>query len=290
MPTLDVPPPAKDERLAGVWAPVLTPFCSDLSVDYTRFGDFCQQLLDEGCHGLALMGTTSETASLTTDERRRLLDTALKAGVDPARLVCGTGSCALPDAVALTRHAVESGCLGAMLLPPYYFKDIGDDGCFASMAEVIERVDDERLRVVLYNIPSLSQVTFTPAVVTRLVERFGSVIMGIKDSSGNPMSTLRLVKAFRQLAVFAGTEGYLCAAMKAGAVGCVTATANVRPGPLRALFDDWRGADARPRQTEVTEYRKALEADVDIIIAMKQLLAERTGHAAWARVRPPLVA
>ncbi len=285
----DSPTPSTDERLAGVWAPVLTPFRADLSIDFDRFGAFCLQLLDEGCHGLALMGTTSETASLSTDERRRLLEAALAAGVSPSQIICGTGACALPDAVELTRHAVQSGCRATMILPPYYFKEIGDDGCYASIAEVIERVDDDRHRVVLYNIPRLSYVTFTPAVVARLVERFGERIAGIKDSSGQPMSTLRLVKAFRSLSVFAGTEGYLCASLKAGGVGCVTATANVRVGPIRALFDDWQGDDAREQQAEITAHRKELDAEGNIIITMKRMLADRTGHADWARVRPPLL-
>lgn len=275
--------------LGGLWAPVLTPFRDDLSVDFDRLGGFCLELLTDGCHGLALLGTTSETASLSVDERRRVLEVALAAGVPPSRITCGTGACALPDAVALTRHAVQSGCLAAMLLPPYYFKNVGDDGCFRSIAEVIERTADDRLRVVLYNIPSLSGVAFTPAIVRRLVDAFGETIVGIKDSSGDPMSTLRFTKAFAGLAVLAGTEGYLCAALRAGAAGCVTATANVRARPIRTLLDDHAGPAARERQAELTAYRTGLERDVDIIVAMKRVLAERTGHAAWARVRPPLV-
>lgn len=288
-PASDDGPVDPRSALAGLWAPVLTPFRDDLSVDYERFGGFCRELLDEGCHGLALLGTTSETPSLTIDERRRLLEAALAAGVPASRITCGTGACALPDAVELTRHAMQCGCLATMLLPPFYFKGIGDEGCFRSIAEVIERTGDDRLRVVLYNIPALSGVTFTPTVVQRLISAFGSIIAGVKDSSGDPMSTLRFTKAFKKLAILAGTEGYLCAALRAGASGCVTATANVRARAIRALLDDWQGAGARERQAEVTEYRASLEREVDIIVAMKRLLAERTGHAAWALVRPPLI-
>lgn len=279
-----------EPRLAGLWAPVLTPFLDDLSIDHDRLGAFCIELVEQGCHGLALLGTTSETASLSVAERRRVLSTALSAGVPGEQLTCGTGACALTDAVELTRDAVASGCLAVMLVPPYYYKDVSDEGCFRSIAEVIERTGDSRLRVVLYNIPALSGVTYTHVVVRRLVEAFGPIIVGIKDSSGDPMATLKYTRGFRQLAVLAGTEGYLVGALKAGAAGCVTATANLRPGPIRALLDAPDAGDARERQSEITGFRAALERDVDIIVALKRALAERTGHAAWAHVRPPLVA
>jgi 4-hydroxy-tetrahydrodipicolinate synthase len=145
------------------------------------------------------------------------------------------------------------------------------------------------LRVVLYNIPSLASVTITPAVVQRLILAFDEVIVGVKDSSGDPMSTLRLAKVLRGRALLPGTEGYLVGALKSGATGCVTATANVRARPIRELLDDPAAANARDRQAELTAYRSELERDVDIIVACKRVLAARTGHAAWALVRPPLV-
>jgi 4-hydroxy-tetrahydrodipicolinate synthase len=276
------------KQLRGLWVPLLTPFRDDLTVDYDRLGPFCRERLDDGCHGLALMGTTSETPSLSVAERMKIHEVALAAGVSPLQITCGTGACALPDAVELTRHAVQTGCLATMLLPPWYFKDVGDDGCFRCIAAVIERVADPRLRVVLYNIPSLSGVTFTPAVVRRLVDAFGEVIVGVKDSSGDPMSTLRFTKALRDLAVLPGTEGYLVAALRSGAAGCVTATANVRARPIRELLDDPTAADARERQSEIGGFRAELERELDIIVACKRMLAARTGHAAWALVRPPL--
>jgi 4-hydroxy-tetrahydrodipicolinate synthase len=275
--------------LAGLWVPLLTPFRDDLSVDFDRIADFGRERLDDGCHGLALMGTTSETASLSVAERMRILEVALAAGIAPAQLTCGTGACALPDAVELTRHAVQTGCLATMILPPFYFKGVDDEGCFRSIAAVIERVADPRLRVVLYNIPSLAGVTITPAVVQRLTLAFDEVIVGVKDSSGDPMSTLRLAKVLRGRALLPGTEGYLVGALKSGATGCVTATANVRARPIRELLDDPAAANARDRQAELTAYRSELERDVDIIVACKRVLAARTGHAAWALVRPPLV-
>lgn len=269
---------------------MLTPFDDDLAVDHARLGELCTTLVADGCHGLALLGTTSETASLSVSERRAVLATALRSGIPGDKLTCGTGACALTDAVELTRDAVASGCRAVMIVPPFYFKDVSDEGCFRSVAEIIERTADDRLRVVLYNIPALSGVTYTHAVVRRLVEAFGPVVIGIKDSSGDPMTTLKYTRAFRDLAVLAGTEGYLVAALKSGAAGCVTATANLRPAPIRALIDAPDAADVRERQAEITAFRAALERDVDIIVALKRELAARTGHAAWARVRPPLVA
>ncbi len=141
----------------GVLSPVVTPFTADLRPDAARLVRHCRWLLDNDV-GLAVFGTNSEANSLGVAEKLGLLDALVEAGIPAARMMPGTGTCALPDTVELTRHAVALGCGGVLMLPPFYYKGVSDDGLFASYAEVIERVGDARLRIYLYHIPAVSQV------------------------------------------------------------------------------------------------------------------------------------
>ena len=137
---------SQNERIKGVLSPVVTPFNADLSPDSERFIAQCEWLLSQNC-GLAVFGTNSEANSLSVNERIALLDSLLSADVDAKRMMPGTGCCALTDTVRLTEHAVKAGCAGVLMLPPFYYKDVSEDGLFKSFAEVIERVGDSRLRI-----------------------------------------------------------------------------------------------------------------------------------------------
>ena len=169
----------------GVLVPALTPFGAELAVDRPAFLGFCRWLLEEGANGLAVFGTTSEANSLSVSERRSLLKELVEKGIPATRLMPGTGASNLPDAVELTRHAVVSGAPGVLLLPPFYYKNVPEDGVFAYYAEVIERVADWRLKVFLYHIPQMSGVPITHGLIARLVKTYGPVIAGLKDSSGS---------------------------------------------------------------------------------------------------------
>src|SRR6476660_3150386 len=149
----------------GVFVPACTPFQPDLSVDADLFVGHCRWLLAEGASGLAVFGTTSEANSLGMSERQALLERLIHAGIDPGVLMPGTGCCALPDTVALTRHAVAAGCMGVLLLPPFYYKGVGDDGLYAGLSELIQRVGDARLRVYLYHIPPMASVGYSLALI-----------------------------------------------------------------------------------------------------------------------------
>src|SRR5437764_4382416 len=155
--------------MQGVLAPVLTPFDRDLNPDAPRFARFCRRLLEEGCAALAPFGTTSEANSLSVDERERLLDALLEAGIPAQKLVPGTGCAALPDTVRLSRKAARAGCAGVLMLPPFYYKGVTEEGLFRSFAQVIDRAAEPRLRVYLYHIPQVSQVGIPLAVIARLV-------------------------------------------------------------------------------------------------------------------------
>jgi 4-hydroxy-tetrahydrodipicolinate synthase len=276
-------------RLSGLWVPVLTPFAADLSPDGARLARHCRWLLAQGASGLAVFGTTSEANSLSVEEKGRLLDGLVEDGIDPARLLPGTGACALPDTVRLTRRAVAAGCAGVLMLPPFYYKQVSEDGLFRSFAEAIDRVGDARLRLVLYHIPQVSQVPITPGLIERLLRAYPGTVAGIKDSSGDLENTRALLERFapRGFAVFPGSERFLLDGLRGGGAGCITATGNVNPGPIARLAREWRAPDAEALQEALNAVRSAVEK-LPVIAALKEVVAHFAGDAAWRTVRPPL--
>ena len=278
------------QRLRGVLSPVVTPFKADLSPDAARFVRHCKWLLANGCAGLAVFGTNSEANSLSAEERMVLLEELMQAGVPAAKLVPGTGCCALTDTVRLSAHATALGCAGVLMLPPFYYKGVSDEGVYRSFAETIERVGDARLAVYLYHIPPVSQVPVSFAVIERLLDRYPGSVAGIKDSSGDWANTQALNERFgaRGFDVFAGSQTFLLRNMRAGGAGCITAGANVNPGPIDRLFRTWQAPDAEAQQAAIDAVRAALQK-FPMIAALKATVAHYAGDPDWRTVRPPLV-
>ena len=211
-----IDPLASSQRIRGVLAPVVTPFKPNLSPDRERFIRHCQWLLSQNC-GLAPFGTTSEANSMSTDERISLLDALVAAGIDPSRMMPGTGCCSIVETVALTAHAVKHGCAGVLMLPPFYYKNVSEEGLYRYFSEVVQRVGDARLRIYLYHIPPVAIVGITLRLVERLLKAYPSAIAGMKDSSGDWNNTKTFLDAFAETArpartgfdVFVGSESFL---------------------------------------------------------------------------------
>jgi 4-hydroxy-tetrahydrodipicolinate synthase len=278
-------------RLRGVLSPVVTPFRKDYSADARRFVRHCKWLLAHGCSGLAVFGTNSEANSLSADERMTLLEQLIEGGVPAAQLMPGTGCCALTDSVRLTAHAVKLGCAGVLMLPPFYYKGVPDDGLFRNFSEVIQRVGDERLQLYLYHIPPVSQVPITLGLIERLLKAYPKQVAGVKDSSGDWNNTKAMIDAFARqgFEVFAGSEVFLLKNMRAGGVGCITAGANVNPHGIDKVYRAWQSADAEKLQADIDLVRKILQSQVSMIPALKAAIAHYAQDADWMTVRPPLV-
>lgn len=276
-------------RIRGVLSPVVTPFKADLSPDTERYIAHCRWLIAQNC-GLAVFGTNSEANSMSADERITLLDVLLEAGIDPTRMMPGTGCCALTDTVRLTEHAVKAGCSGVLMLPPFYYKGVTEEGLFRSFAEVIERVGDARLRIYLYHIPPIAQVGITPGLVERLLKAYPGTIAGMKDSSGDWDNTRTMLDAFAGSGfdVFAGSESFLLANMRAGGAGCISATANVNPGAIDQLYRQWQQPDADAQQEALNAVRNAVGQQM-MISSLKAVVAHYANDPQWGTVRPPLV-
>jgi 4-hydroxy-tetrahydrodipicolinate synthase len=277
-------------RIAGVLAPVVTPFRADLSPDPDRFVRHCRWLMRSGCAGLAVFGTNSEANSMSVTEKLELLDALAKGGISPAALMPGTGHCALSDSVAMTREAVRLGCGGVLMLPPFYYKGVSDEGLYRSFAEVIERVGDDRLRLYLYHIPPVSNVPISLELIERLLTRYPGIVAGVKDSSGEWPNTQAMLERFRDRGfdVFAGSEVFLLENLRHGGKGCITATGNVNPGAIDQVFRNWRSPDADRLQAGIAATRKIVQK-VPMIPALKAIVAHFGNDPLWRTVRPPLV-
>jgi len=278
------------KRISGVLAPVVTPFKRDLSPDPERYVRHCKWLLANGCQGLAVFGTNSEANSLSVEERMLLLEVLVHEGVPAEKLMPGTGCCALTDSVRLTAHAVALGCAGVLMLPPFYYKGVSDEGLYRNFAEVIERVGDARLQVYLYHIPPVSQVPITLALIERLLKQFPGTVAGVKDSSGDWNNTKAMLDAFAKSGfdVFAGSEVFLLENMRNGGKGCITATGNINPGAVNQVFENWRGANAEALQKDITATRNVVQK-YPMMAALKTVIAHFARDPDWATVRPPLV-
>lgn len=275
--------------MTGVLSPVVTPFTAELAPDADRLIRHCRWLIENDV-GLAVFGTNSEGNSLAVEEKIELLDSLIAAGIDPQRMMPGTGACAMPDTVRLTAHAVKAGCGGVLMLPPFYYKGVSDEGLFRSFAGIIERVGDARLRIYLYNIPPVAQVAITLPLIERLLAAYPGIVAGTKDSSGDWKNTKAYLDNFAAggFDVFCGSETFLLQTLRSGGVGCISATANVNPRPIARLHATWQSADADSQQEKLDEIR-GIFAKYPMIPALKTAIAHHAADEAWNAVRPPLV-
>ncbi|OLE12103.1 MAG: dihydrodipicolinate synthase family protein [Verrucomicrobia bacterium 13_1_20CM_3_54_17] len=284
------------QRIRGVLAPVVTPFKADLSPDCERFIRHCQWLLSQDC-GLAVFGTNSEANSMAAEERSTLLDAVVAAGIDPSRMMPGTGCCSIAETVELTTHAVRHGCAGVLMLPPFYYKDLSEEGLYRYFSEVVQRVGDTRLKIYLYHIPPVAIVGITPKLVERLLKAYPNAIAGMKDSSGDWNNTKIFLDAFAEngFDVFVGSESFLLANMRNGGVGTISATANVNPAAIHKLYRQWNTAgdadNADQQQSKLNAVREVFSSRKfpSTIAALKQAIAIYRNDPEWSRVRPPLV-
>lgn len=278
------------ERIKGVMAAGLTAFNDDLSIDVQGTIAHSRWLLANGCDGVLLFGTTGEANSLSLKERLDFLDAVGASDLPKHRMMIGTGCCALPDTVDLTRKTLEIGIESALMLPPFYYKNPTDNGLYTHFARVLEQVADSRLKVYLYHFPQMSAVPFGHELIGRLLADFPGVFCGVKDSSGDFENMKAMAQKFPGFDVFAGTERYLLDTLRAGGVGTITATGNCTSMMCGAVYAAWKAGapDAERLQAELTAQRLALQA-YPAAAGLKELLARESGRAAWRNVRAPFL-
>jgi 4-hydroxy-tetrahydrodipicolinate synthase len=274
--------------ISGLWCATLSPLDGHGALDAARLAQHARRLFSSGVDGIAPFGTTGEGQSFSVGERSAGLDALLAAGIAPHRILAATGCAALPDAIELTRHAISAGCAGALVLPPFFFKDVADEGIYAAYSSLIEGVGDDRLRLYLYHIPQVSGVGISVPMLARLVDAYPAIVAGVKDSSGNWDNSHALVSELPRLSIFVGHEPHLPALRKLGGAGTICGIANLYPRLMRRLYDRSLGT-AAGEEIELIERFLAAIRRFPIFGALKSLQAGRSGDASWLALRAPLL-
>lgn len=271
----------------GIYTASLTPVTGRLDIDHQLLTAHCRWLLANGCSGIVLMGTTGEANSFSVAERMAALDAVVEDGIAANKLMVGTGCAALSDTVSLTQHALSRDVGGVLVLPPFYYKGVSDDGIFNYFARLIERVADDRLKIYLYHIPQISMVPFSQPLVGRLVERFPRQIVGIKDSGGNWENMKALRDLYPGLRVFPGSETFLRDILLAGGPGCISATTNISCRLAARLYEQFDRPGAQQMQETLNQLRGII-VQYPVIPALKHIMAGITAQPGWLNLRPPL--
>ena len=271
----------------GVNAAVLTAMNDDLSIDLDRMAAHGRWLLANGCNGLGILGTTGEANSLGIDERLMVMEGMVERGVPASVLMPGTGTTAITDTVKLTRRAEALGCRGALLLPPFFYKNPSEDGLFAYFSEVIQRVGGD-IKIYLYHFPAQSAVPFTIDLVGRLLAAYPGKVKGIKDSSGDFANTRSYADHFAKdgFEVFCGDDGALHSLLQVGGAGCITAAANIGSAVSAVVYANRDNPAGAAAQVQLGAIRKAV-VSAPLIPGLKSLVARNTGNPAWNNQRPP---
>ena len=272
-----------ETKLRGVIAAVATPVGEDGSPDTARATKLARYLIDNGCDGLNVLGTTGEATSFSLEERKRVMDAYKTAGLPLDRMMVGTGAAATADAVALTRHAAELGFAGALVLPPFYYKGVPDDGLVAYIDAIVRATAQKPIPIYLYHYPQQSGLHWHAALVKRLLETFGSRIVGLKDSSGDMNYAREAAAISKSFDVFPSTEAVLLDARAGAFAGCISATANLNADLCQLA---WSKGDKAALDRAVT-IRKLFDGK-PLVSGVKALLAHIHGDPALARMKPPL--
>lgn len=275
----------------GVFSAALTPLDAELAPDHARFVEHCRYLLGEGCDGIAMLGTTGEANSFSVAERTALLEATIAGGIKPNQLLPGTGVAAFTDTVVLTRHALSVGVETVVMLPPFYYKNVSDEGIYAAYSEIVQRIGDTRLRIVLYHYPQMSAQPISHALIEKLRKNYPTTFTGIKDSSADFANMTAMVERFPGFAVLGGADALMLALLRKGGAGCITATSNVVARSLACVFKHFGDSDDDPglkaAQARIVRARE-LVTRFPQMASLKALTADRTGHPGWKRLRPPL--
>lgn len=273
----------------GVFAATLTPLKAELEPDLDRLIDHCHWLFDRQCDGIGVLGTTGEANSFSVKERLEIISAVGNSNLPKDRLMIGTGTCAEPDTINLTRASLEAGVNTVLMLPPFYYKGLTDIDLATAFARVIERVAEHRLRIILYHFPALTGVPITPGVIEKLLRDYPDTLVGMKDSSGDLKNMLTLLNEFPGFGVYSGTEKHLLPVLQAGGPGCISATVNITSVQAASVVDsyDTSQTNVQELQEKLVSLRQIFDG-LPLVPSLKETMASITGYSGWRLTRPPL--
>lgn len=275
----------------GLWPALLHPVSEDGTLDTPRAIAHARRMLDAGCDGVTLFGTTGEGPAFTLDERKGLLEAMLASGIRPDQIVVTTTAVAMADVIALGRHAVGLGVFRQMWMPPFYFNQPRDAGVVKAAVQMLQGIGDARLRVLLYHFPAMSTYGFSQAAIAELLARFPEQVVGLKDSSGDLAHAEALTAAFPQLSILVGFEPHIPLVMQKGGAGSINGLANVAPRLMRRVVDAPGNVSAADNQLMLAVLALMnAKPNLPFLGVYKAILAEQTGDDVWLQMRAPLVA
>lgn len=272
----------------GVITATLTPLNTDLSVNFEKLFAHMQWLLANGSNAICLLGTTGEANSFTLEERIEVIQRIVEGGIDPSKLLIGTGCCAYTDTIILTKFAVSKGAGGVLILPPFYYKNLTDEGVLAYYRRIVDGVDDQRLRIYLYHFPKMTSVPFTLPLIQKLIAEHPGIVVGLKDSGGDWENMKTICETIPGFGLYAGTEKYLLPTLRIGGMGCISASANATVEMCGELYRQWQSSQADQLQDNLSAARTAFES-TSFVSGLKFLYSEWTGDTSWRNIRPPNV-
>ena len=272
----------------GIYTASLTPFTASYEPEIPALISHVQWLLENGADGVALLGSTGEANSMTLEQRQAIIEQSTRK-LPADRLLIGTGSCALQDAIKLTKVSIDSGVYAVLVLPPFYYKPQSEESIIRFYSELIAAVNDSRLRIIFYNFPKFTGYNFDHNVIRKMKQRFGEIAAGIKDSSGNWENMSGVAQNVSDFMVYSGTETFLLETLLNGGAGCITATANLIATECQQVFQAWeneRHEDAKQKQNILTSLRKAFEI-YPFVSGLKSIFADQKDSNEWEHMMPP---
>jgi 4-hydroxy-tetrahydrodipicolinate synthase len=270
----------------GIYAAVLTPMHADLTCDHKKLASHCFELINRGCTGVALFGTTGEGPSFSLLERLEILQSLIDEGLNPRKIILANGSSGIPDTIQLGTTCVKYGCAALLVAPPSFYKNVSDDGVIAFYRKIIQEIDNPNLRIILYHIPQLSGVPISLKIIETLRSEFPETVIGIKESEGNFPFTKSILEKFPDFKVYVGKEKYIIESVHLGGAGAITGLANLYPELICSLYTQGKTTNI-PNPALLETIVAALQG-IPFIPAAKSLMETRQGEI-WHTLRPPLI-
>tara|TARA_B100002051_G_scaffold267999_1_gene297229 strand:+ start:246 stop:1175 length:930 start_codon:yes stop_codon:yes gene_type:complete len=278
-------------KISGVFSAALTPIKHDLTINKDLYLRHCQYLMQQGHDGLAIFGTTGEANSLSIKEKKDNLEFLLSNRINPKVLISGTGSSSLNDAIVMTKHAANYKVRAILLLPPFYYKNVSDEGLINYYRHVIEKVGDNEMQYVLYHIPQHTYAPISFKMIEVLLKLYPNNVVGLKDSSGDGDRMMKIIKYFNNFSVFCGHDSLALNIVRRGGAGAITAGTNICGKLLSFILKNYK------RENEIKNFQELQKLLLQIrqvitshepISLMKSYFSIVDNIPEWNNVLPPL--